>query len=124
MLKIEGTDLELDNGEILIVFGPKGSGKTKFLDGYREKKGVLLLDEPKMIDKELKKVIKEGTKKIIITTRTGDILNFIKAKKACVLIDGKVMCVNMARDIIKVINADGYKKCTQCKFYNRKCNIK
>lgn len=124
MLKIEGVDLELDNGEILIVFGPKNSGKTKFLEGYKNKKGVLLLDEPKIIDKETKRIIKEGINKVIITTRTGDVLNFIKAKKACVLIDGKIMCVNMARDIIKVINADGYKKCTQCKCYDRKCNIK
>jgi len=133
---LKGISFEVNDGEIFVIFGPKGSGKTTLMEVLRGetddkvikgkivgKKDLLLLDEPKMPAKELRALLKDNTKPVIITTRNDDILEAVKTKSACVMIKGEIICEKTPQKIAKAINANRYRGCVQCKFYDRKCKV-
>lgn len=84
---------------------------------------LLFLDEPESgVDIEnigiMGKVIddylsKEG-KSALIITHTGYILDYVKAKRGCVMMDGKFFCVGGPKEMFESIRSSGYEKCKEC----------
>jgi len=89
---------------------------------------LLLLDEPESgVDLEnisimggvLSEYLKKEGKSALIITHTGYILDYIKAKKGCVMIGGKLWCVGNPKEMFEEIRKSGYEKCRECHEPNR-----
>ena len=83
----------------------------------------LLLDEPESgVDIEnigvmggiLNEYLKKEGKSALIITHTGYILDYINAKRGCVLLDGKFWCVGDPKEMFGAIRKSGYDKCKEC----------
>jgi Fe-S cluster assembly ATP-binding protein len=84
---------------------------------------LLLLDEPESgVDIEnigvmggiLNAYLKEKGKSALIITHTGYILDYVQAKRGCVLLDGKFWCVGDPKEMFQAIKESGYDKCKEC----------
>lgn len=88
-----------------------------------QKPKILLLDEPESgVDIEnialMGKVLNSFTKKYnltaLIITHTGYILDYIEAKKACVVMDRNICCHDSPHKVFSDIRKFGYDKCKKC----------
>ncbi|MDQ1279005.1 MAG: Fe-S cluster assembly ATPase SufC [Thermoproteota archaeon] len=84
---------------------------------------LLLLDEPdsgvdveslKLIASEIQKYIENSGSSTFIVTHKGDILDYIKSKHACILLDSKIHCFPEPRHIYELIKKKGYDECVSC----------
>lgn len=84
---------------------------------------LLLLDEPESgVDLEnisimgdvLNEYLQQGGKSAFIITHTGYILDYVKAKRGCVMIDGRLWCVGDPKEMFENIRKEGYEKCKVC----------
>jgi Fe-S cluster assembly ATP-binding protein len=84
---------------------------------------LLLLDEPdsgvdveslKLIASELQNYIEETGSSALIVTHKGDILEYVKSKYACVLLEGKTHCFVDPKRVYETIKKSGYKECVAC----------
>jgi len=84
---------------------------------------LLLLDEPESgVDLEnisimggvLNNYLKQKDKSALVITHTGYILDYIKAEKGCVMIDGRFWCAGSPKEMFESIKKEGYVKCTEC----------
>lgn len=84
---------------------------------------LLLLDEPESgVDLEnisimgevLDQYLKKKDKSALIITHTGYILDYIKAKRGCVMIGGNLWCVGDPKEMFESIRKQGYEKCKEC----------
>ena len=84
---------------------------------------LLLLDEPESgVDIEnigvmggvLNAYLKEKGKSALIITHTGYILDYVQAKRGCVLLDGQFWCVGDPKEMFQAIKESGYDKCKEC----------
>ncbi len=85
---------------------------------------MLLLDEPESgVDLEnisimgqvLDEFLKEKHKSALIITHTGYILDYVKAKKGCLMIDGQLWCVGrQPKQMFEEIKIKGYEFCREC----------
>ena len=84
---------------------------------------LLLLDEPESgVDIEnigvmgvvLNEYLKKKGKSALIITHTGYILDYVQAKRGCVLLDGKFWCVGDPKEMFQAIKESGYDKCKEC----------
>ena len=84
---------------------------------------ILLLDEPdsgidveslKLIGSEIQRDVENTGSTALIVTHQGGILNYIKAKHACVLLAGRFYCFRGPKRIYKSIEAKGYEGCVNC----------
>ncbi len=50
----------------------------------------------------------------LIITHTGFILDYVKADRGCVMIDGTIKCVGDPQSIISTIRQSGYEECVEC----------
>jgi len=84
---------------------------------------LLLLDEPdsgvdveslKLIGKEIQRYVENTGSSALIITHKGDILDYIKAKYACVLLEGKSHCFANPKRIYENIKRCGYEECLTC----------
>jgi Fe-S cluster assembly ATP-binding protein len=83
----------------------------------------LMLDEPdsgvdlvslKMISEEIYKYIQKSKASALIVTHQGEVLNYIKAKRACILVEGRNYCFHSPQKILTDIRKNGYQGCIQC----------
>jgi len=84
---------------------------------------LLLLDEPESgVDIEnisimggvINEYLNDKKKSALIITHTGYILDYVKAGKGCVLIDGIFRCMGEPREMFESIRKGGYEKCKEC----------
>ncbi|MHA1229452.1 MAG: ABC transporter ATP-binding protein [Candidatus Helarchaeota archaeon] len=69
----------------------------------------------KLIANEVQEYIETTGASALIITHQGEILNYIKAKKACVLLNSSIYCYADPKDIFKTIKEVGFQKCIECK---------
>ncbi|WP_455277090.1 ATP-binding cassette domain-containing protein [[Eubacterium] cellulosolvens] len=90
---------------------------------------LLLIDEPdsgvdveslKLIASEIQSYIDRTGNSSLIITHKGDILDYMKAKYACVIIEGKIHCCTNPRKIFENIKTFGYKECISCQKRTKK----
>jgi len=84
---------------------------------------LLLLDEPESgVDLEnisvmgnaLNEFLKKPGKSALMITHTGYILDFVKSKNGCVMIEGRLWCVGNPKEMFESIRKFGYDKCKEC----------
>ena len=83
----------------------------------------LLLDEPEsgvdienisLMGRVLDGYLKGKSKSALIITHTGYILDYIEAKRGCVMMDGRLWCVGSPKEMFEVIRKYGYEECKVC----------
>ncbi|MDD5668731.1 MAG: ATP-binding cassette domain-containing protein [Candidatus Omnitrophica bacterium] len=83
----------------------------------------LLLDEPEsgvdlenigIMGKVLSDYLRDAAKSALMITHTGYILEYVKAKNSCVMIEGKLWCVGNPKEMFESIRKYGYDKCKEC----------
>jgi len=84
---------------------------------------LILLDEPdsgvdveslKLISTEIERYLENSGSSALIVTHKGDILEYIKAKYACILLEGVMHCFSNPKEIYETIKRSGYKECIAC----------
>jgi len=89
-----------------------------------QKPKLLLLDEPESgVDIEnvsimgnvLNDFLKNNKCSALIITHTGYILEYISADRGCVLINGRICCIDKPKKIFYDIKKSGYEKCKVCR---------
>lgn len=84
---------------------------------------LLLLDEPEsgvdienisIMGKVLNDYLRKEGKSALIITHTGYILDYLKAEKGYIMVDGKMWCVGNPKKIFDNIKVSGYEKCKEC----------
>jgi Fe-S cluster assembly ATP-binding protein len=84
----------------------------------------LMLDEPdsgvdivslKIISKEISGYIRKSNASALIITHQGEVLNYIKATKACILFQGRNHCFHSPKKILNDIRKNGYERCVSCR---------
>lgn len=85
---------------------------------------LLLLDEPDsgvdvesliLVAEEIQRYLEDTGSSAFIITHKGDILEYVKAKYACVLLEGRVHCFAQPKDIYNEIKRNGYEACVACR---------
>jgi Fe-S cluster assembly ATP-binding protein len=85
---------------------------------------LLLLDEPdsgvdveslKLIAGEVQRYLERNGGSALIITHKGDILEYVKAKYGCVLLDGQFHCFMHPLKIFESIKELGYEECVACR---------
>jgi Fe-S cluster assembly ATP-binding protein len=88
---------------------------------------LLLLDEPdsgvdveslRLIAGEIQRYVERSGSSALIITHKGDILDYIKAKYGCVLLNGKFHCFTHPTRIYEEIKKVGYEECVSCRVRN------
>jgi Fe-S cluster assembly ATP-binding protein len=86
----------------------------------------LMMDEPdsgvdivslKMICSEISAYIRREKASALIITHQGDVLEHIKATKACILWEGSNYCYRSPQKILKDIHEHGYEGCVTCRVH-------
>jgi Fe-S cluster assembly ATP-binding protein len=89
----------------------------------------LLLDEPEsgvdienisIMGKALNTYLKQKGKSALIITHTGYILDYIKAKSGCVMMNGRFWCVGEPKEMFESIKTSGYQTCKECQCPQKK----
>lgn len=84
---------------------------------------LLLLDEPdsgvdveslRVIGKQIQKYSKENGSTVLIVTHKGDILDYVDAEYACVLLKSVAYCFAKPKHIYNMIKKSGYEQCIEC----------
>ncbi|MFW6117194.1 MAG: ABC transporter ATP-binding protein [Thermoproteota archaeon] len=84
---------------------------------------LLLLDEPdsgvdveslSIIANEIQSYMENTNSSALIITHKGDILDYIDAKYACVLLKNRMYCFADPKSIYETIKSRGYQKCVKC----------
>lgn len=126
--KIDGLSNELSlsghlNRDINLDYSGGEMKRSELFQILLQDPGLLLLDEPESgVDLEnisimgdvLKEYLKEKGKSALIITHTGYILDYIEARKGCVMIGGKLWCVGDPKEMFRSIRKGGYEKCKEC----------
>jgi Fe-S cluster assembly ATP-binding protein len=105
--------------------------RSELLQLAAQKPKFVLLDEPEsgvdlesvgLIGKKVHDLLYKGPNcssgnavSALVITHTGQILDYIGADRAYILIDGKIKCSGRPGDLLKDIREKGYKECIQCR---------
>jgi Fe-S cluster assembly ATP-binding protein len=85
---------------------------------------LLLLDEPdsgvdveslKLLASELQNYIERTGSAALLITHKGDIMDYIKAKYGCILLNGNFHCFTHPMRMYEDIKKYGYKECVACR---------
>jgi Fe-S cluster assembly ATP-binding protein len=85
---------------------------------------LLLLDEPdsgvdveslKLLASELQNYIERTGSAALLITHKGDIMDYIKAKYGCILLNGSFHCFTQPQRMYEDIKKFGYEECVACR---------
>jgi len=111
------------NRDINLGFSGGEKKRAEILQLLAMKPKILLLDEPdsgvdveslRLIGKEIQKYLDENDASALIITHHGDILEYVNAEYAYVVVDGKIWCRGDPERIHKNILKKGYRGCVKC----------
>jgi Fe-S cluster assembly ATP-binding protein len=107
-------NVDLSGGEIK---------RSELLQVLVQRPKLLLLDEPEsgvdleniaLMGKALNSYLEHHKLSALIISHTGYILEYIKTKYACVMLEGKVCCHDNPEKIFSEIKSVGYERCKEC----------
>jgi len=84
---------------------------------------LLLLDEIdsgidieslKLIGSKLAEYVQKNKVSVLVVTHHGEILNYLRPKKASVMLNGRIVCSGDYKKIWKTIRENGYEWCERC----------
>ncbi len=119
--KFNLTDL-LDR-DVNLDFSGGEKKRAEMLQLLLMKPKLLLLDEPdsgvdleslKLIGEEIQEYVRKNKASALVITHQGYILEYLKAEKACVLLDSTIHCQNKPEVILEDIRRRGYRECVRC----------
>ena len=64
---------------------------------------------------EIQRYVERSGSTALIITHKGDIMDYVKAKYGCVLLDGQFHCYTHPMRIYKDIKKIGYEECVACR---------
>lgn len=112
------------NRDLNVGFSGGERKRSEILQLILLKPKLLLLDEPdsgvdveslKLIATEIERYVENSGSSALIITHKGDILEYIKAKYGCILLDGKFHCFTHPMSIYEDIKKVGYEECVACR---------
>ncbi len=102
--------------------------RAELLQLMFQKPKLLLLDEPdsgvdieslKRIGKEIQSYVAKTRNSAFVITHQGYILDYLNAKRACVMVDGQIHCSGRPKSILEKIVKSGYRKCVKCRKFEK-----
>lgn len=114
---------ELLDRDINMSFSGGERKRSEILQMIFLKPKLLLLDEPdsgvdveslKLISSEIQRYIENTGSSALVVTHRGGILEYIKSKYACVLLESTIYCYAEPKRIYEEIKTKGYKECVVC----------
>ncbi len=115
---------EFLNRDINVGFSGGERKRSEILQLIFLKPKLLLLDEPdsgvdveslRLIAGEIQRYVERSGSSALIITHKGDILDYIKAKYGCVLLNGAFHCFTHPTRIYEEIKRVGYEECVACR---------
>ena len=115
---------EFLNRDINVGFSGGERKRSEILQLIFLKPKLLLLDEPdsgvdveslRLIAGEIQRYVEKNGSSALIITHKGDILEYVKAKYGCVLLDGRLHCFKHPLKIYESIKKLGYEECVACR---------
>ncbi len=112
------------NRDINVGFSGGERKRAEVLQMIFLKPQLILLDEPdsgvdieslKLVAGEIQQYITDTGSSALMITHKGDILEYIKAKHACVLLEGRLHCFVDPERIYEDIKRAGYEECVRCR---------
>lgn len=112
------------NRDINVGFSGGERKRAEVLQMIFLKPQLILLDEPdsgvdieslKLVAGEIQQYVTGTGSSALIITHKGDILEYIKAKHACVLLEGRLHCFVDPERIYGDIKRAGYEECVRCR---------
>lgn len=111
------------NRDINLDFSGGEMKRSELFQLILQNPALLLLDEPEsgvdienisLMGEVLSKYLRQEDKSALIITHTGYILDYIKADRGCVMIEGQLWCVGNPKEMFESIRKKGYEKCKEC----------
>ncbi|MBN1682025.1 ABC transporter ATP-binding protein [Candidatus Bathyarchaeota archaeon] len=115
--------VEFLDRDVNVGFSGGERKKAEILQILFLKSKLVLLDEPdsgvdvdslRFLSSELENYLNDSKATSLIITHKGDILDFVKAENACVIIDGMNHCFPDPKTIYEEIRTNGYEHCLSC----------
>jgi len=112
------------NRDLNVGFSGGERKRSEILQLIFLKPKLLLLDEPdsgvdveslKLIATEIQNYLEDTGSSALVITHKGDILEYIKAKYGCILLDGQFHCFTHPLSIYEDIKKVGYEECVACR---------
>ena len=109
--------------EINVGFSGGEMKRSELFQLLMQDPDLLLLDEPESgVDLEnicnmgqvLNEYLKKEGKSTLMITHTGYILDYVQAKRGCVMMSGNFRCVGDPKEMFESIRQSGYDKCREC----------
>ncbi|MBE0479661.1 MAG: ABC transporter ATP-binding protein [Dehalococcoidia bacterium] len=120
--------VELMDRDINLGFSGGEIKRSELLQLLAQGPDLVLLDEPEsgvdlvnmsligqMINELLQKDLKRTrSRSCLIITHTGHILDYVRASKGYVLLEGAIHCVRDAMEVLDSVKEHGYEGCVKC----------
>ncbi len=112
------------NRDINVGFSGGEKKRSEILQLIFLKPKLLLLDEPdsgvdveslRLIAMEIQRYVESSGSSALIITHKGDILEYVKAGYACILLQGQFHCFTEPMSIYEDIKRLGYEGCVACR---------